>query len=158
MSFRNSRWYPLSRALAATFVVGAFSAVASADDCDVIKKAGGAQQTRPYRMLVNGREMMIHAEGVTYAHVGGAWRRMPGGPGDAALADSVTRFTDCKPVGEETVSGVRATAYTFTLHVNGLPDKRAKIWIGSDGLAYRFDPGNGRPEEFDYKNVKVPVS
>jgi outer membrane lipoprotein-sorting protein len=142
---------------------------AAADACAPIVKAELATATAPafrqYMSLSEGkgeRSLSIALGNTVYMAIGGqaGWQKMDRTEIIALAKEAAddADYRDCRSLGSETIGGVDAAVYQFTMasKSDSFAPSRAKAWIGADGLLRKqaTDKGSFR---YEFDDVKAPI-
>jgi hypothetical protein len=162
----------IATTLLLTSAAGLYPHPAAADGCAPIVQAELATIAAPgFRQYMspatasagkNERLLSIALDDTVYIAMGGqsGWQKMDRKEIIATAKEAAddAEYRDCKPLGSESVGGVTAAVYQFTMESKSksFPASHAKIWIGADGLVRKqaTDKGSLR---YEYENVKAPV-
>jgi hypothetical protein len=161
-------------AIAATWLLAAATAglpapAAAADDCAPIVEAELATARAPgfrqYMSLKQGKDerlLSIALGDTVYMALGGqaGWQKMDRKEilAMAKAAADDADYRDCKALGSETIGGVEAAVYQFTMasRSDAFAPSPAKVWIGDDGLLRKQSTDRGS-FRYEFDDVRAPL-
>lgn len=140
------------------------TALALDEPCQRILNADAAKVNAPnwhQRVVDSGPDgatvEIIKTGTKVYSKIDGAWRSMPPGmlKTMSRVISSGFKLSQCRKLGDEVVAGVAASLYAYAVNAGGADLTGNRVWIGRDGLPYRFEAGNVKAT-IQYTGVVAP--